>query len=213
MRLSNYSHPQSLFNHYSPYCTLELGVGDRVHLSRPEAGTSIDGSSGWVVEKVTLYTTSVYWGATNERATLANGAISNLRVINAARSPCAQVFVNMKFAIDTPHEKVEIFKAAVEQFLKDRPREWLAFNGFRPTEVAVEKGYVNYLTIAQHRHSWQDIGAVLVSKAELVTYELEIAKKLDMPYVCPPLPVDLSLNTRGQTGELTPQNILGSLQS
>jgi putative effector of murein hydrolase LrgA (UPF0299 family) len=51
---------------------------------------------------VTLYTTSVYWAATNERATLCNGAISNLRVINAARSPNAVVFVTLKFAIDTP---------------------------------------------------------------------------------------------------------------
>ena len=42
-----------------------------------------------------------------------------MRVINAARSPNAQIFVNMKFSIDTPYEKIQIFKAAVEQFLKD----------------------------------------------------------------------------------------------
>jgi len=114
------------------------GVGDRIHLSRPEQETSIDGASGWIVEKVSLYSTHLYWGATNERATLANGAISNMKVINAARSPCAQIFVNMKFALDTPYEKIEIFKAAIEQYLKDRPREWLALVGFRPTAVAVE---------------------------------------------------------------------------
>ena len=185
------------------------GVGDRIHLSRPEQETSIDGSSGWIVEKVTLYTTSVYWGATNERATLANGAISNLRIINAARSPNAQCFVNMKFAIDTPYEKIEIFKAAIEQFLKDRPREWLAFVGFRPTEVAVEKGFINYVTIAQHRSAWQDIGSVLVSKAELVTYELEVAKQLDMKYSAPHLPVDLRMAGQdGNNNELTPKDIM-----
>lgn len=85
------------------------GVGDRIHLSNPASETSANGSSGWIVEKVTLTTTTVYWGATNERATLRNGAIAvssllwtdphtsclgflhvfyqNLRVINAARSP------------------------------------------------------------------------------------------------------------------------------
>jgi hypothetical protein len=115
----------------------------------------------------------VYWGATNERATIANGAISNMRVINAARSPNAQIFVNMKFAIDTPYEKIQVFQAALEQFMKDRPREWLAFVAFRPTEVAVEKSYINYVTIAQHRSGWQDIGGVLASKAELMTYCLE----------------------------------------
>jgi hypothetical protein len=120
--------------------------------------------------------------------------VQNMRVINAARSPNAQIFVNMKFAIDTPHEKVEVFKAAIEQFLKDRPREWLAFVGFRPTEVAVEKGYINFVTIAQHRSSWQDLGSVLVSKAELVTYELEVAKRLEMTYHQPHLPVDLQIS-------------------
>ena len=160
------------------------------------------------MEKVSLYKTSLYWGATNERATIANGAISNLRVINAARSPCAQVFVNMKFPIDTPYEKIEIFKAAIEQFLKDRPREWLAFVGFRPTEVAVEKGYINYVTIAQHRTSWQDIGGVLTSKAELVTYELEVAKQLAMKYSAPHLPVDLKLSGSDSGGDLPPKDIM-----
>lgn len=53
-----------------------LGVGDRIHLSNPQNETCVDGSSGWIVEKVTLTTTTVYWGATNERATLSNGAIA-----------------------------------------------------------------------------------------------------------------------------------------
>ena len=37
------------------------GVGDRIHLSNPQLETNIDGSSGWIVEKVSLYTTSLYW--------------------------------------------------------------------------------------------------------------------------------------------------------
>ena len=97
------------------------GVGDRIHLSSPNSETSIDGSSGWIVEKLSLYTTTVYWGATNERATIANGAISNFRVINAARSKNAQIYVNMMFAIETPYESIETLRAAIEQFLKERP--------------------------------------------------------------------------------------------
>jgi hypothetical protein len=115
----------------------------------------------------------VYWGTTNERATLSNGAICNLRVINAARSPNATVFVEVKFGIDTPYEKISIFKEAAEQFLKDRPREWLSFVGFRPTEVAVDRGYIGYKVIAQHRNGWQGIGGILESKAALTTYLLE----------------------------------------
>ena len=176
------------------------GVGDRIHFSRPDQPTSIDGSASWIIEKVGLFSTSVFWAATNERATIANSAIASMRVINGARSPHAQIFVNMKFAIDTPYEKIEIFKQAIEQYLKDRPREWLAFVAFRPTEATVEQGYINYVTIAQHRSSWQDVGSVKASTAELVTYSLEIAKKLDMRYKKPPLPVDLKFN-RSESGD------------
>lgn len=159
------------------------------------------------------------------------------------RSPNAQIYVNMKFAVDTPYEKLETFRAAVEQFLKDRPREWLAFNGFRPTgqyhklwcspdshpqplpsslmhsffflsEVATALGYVNYMTIAQHRSSWQDIGAILGSKADLMRFNMEVSKQLGMRYISPPLPVDLTIQgSRGIAGEISPQGIAGLAES
>ena len=69
-----------------------------------------------------------------------------MRVINAARSPNAVIYVTMKFGIDTPYEKIAIFRSAVEQFLKDRPREWLTFIGFRPTEVVVDQAYIGTLS-------------------------------------------------------------------
>jgi len=178
------------------YCFI-VGVGDRIHLSNPQNETSPDGSSGWIVEKVTLTTTTVYWGTTNERATLSNGAISNLRVINAARSPNATIFVELKFEINTPYEKIAIFKTAVEQFMKDRPREWLTFLAFRPTVVEVDKGFIGYKVIAQHRNSWQGICWILESKSSLTTYCLEVAKQLDMRYHAPPLPVSLNMMGTG----------------
>ena len=121
------------------------------------------------------------------------GITKNLRVINAARSPNASIFVELKFAINTPYEKIAIFRAAVEQYLKERPREWLTMVGFRPTEVAVDRGFLGYKIIAQHRNHWQQIGSILNSKADLTTYCMEVARQLEMKYVSPPLPVDLSL--------------------
>jgi hypothetical protein len=73
--------------------------------------------------------------------------------------------------------------------------------------VVVEKGYINYVTIAQHRNSWQDIGGVLVSKAGLVAYSLEVAKQLDLRFVSPPLPVDLNVTNSSREGELTPKDL------
>ena len=39
---------------------------NRIHLSHPASETDANGSAGWIVEKVTLTTTTLYWGATNE---------------------------------------------------------------------------------------------------------------------------------------------------
>ena len=45
--------------------------------------------------------------------------------------PHAAFVLPQKFGIDVPYEKVQIFQAAVEAHVKDRPREWLGFLGFR----------------------------------------------------------------------------------
>jgi hypothetical protein len=37
----------------------------------------------------------------------------------------------MRFAIDTPNKKAEIFKSTVKKFVKSRPQEWFALLGFR----------------------------------------------------------------------------------
>ena len=97
----------------------------------------------------------------------------------------------MKFGINTHYKKIQIFRMAAEQYLKQRPREFAAFIGFRPSEVVFERGYIGYTLIAQHREGWQKIGTILGSKANLTTYLLEVAKQLGVRYVSPALPVEL----------------------
>jgi hypothetical protein len=110
-----------------------------------------------------------------------------------ARSPNASLFITLRFAIDTPLEKIEIFEEAVRKFVKSRPREWAQFLSFRAKDVLQDLGYVEYIACLQHRESWQNIGACLMSKAEVASFCLELSKKLDMRYRSPPLPVDLSI--------------------
>ena len=141
-----------------------------------------------------MFSTTLYWGATNECATISNAAIANSRIINAARSPHAKLNVTMKFGIDVPFERIIIFKSAVEQFMKARPREWLQLVGFRACNVTVDRGFIEYTIIALHRESWQSIGSIQESRATLTSFCLEVAKQLDMRYMSPPLPVSLKLD-------------------
>jgi hypothetical protein len=138
--------------------------------------------------------------ATNEKATISNGTLAKSRIINGGRSPKAILFFLLKFGLDVPFEKVEIFKSAVEKFAKARPREWLSVLGFRATRVEADLGFIEYCVVLQHRDRWQNMGALLQSKAIIQSFCLELQKKMDMRYVAPPLPVDLRM-----AGGLPPQ--------
>lgn len=75
---------------------LSLDSGDRIHVSNSESEASPDGSAGWIVERVNLFNTTVCCGTANERATISNGTLASSRIINAARSPNALIYVNLK---------------------------------------------------------------------------------------------------------------------
>jgi hypothetical protein len=131
------------------------------------------------------------WGPTKERCSFSNGSLANSRIINAARSPQAQIHIYLRIPIDTPFKKIHDYKAAIAEYMKARPREWLNLNGFRPTQIVTDKGYIEYTLVVQHRDKWQVIDTLLDSKANLNSYCLAVAKQLDIHYNAPPLPIDL----------------------
>ena len=173
-------------------------IGDRIAISDSQKDTSVNGSTTWFVEGVNLYTTTVRLAATNEVATIANAALAKSRIINANRSPKANVCVHLKFACDVSYDRVMLFKSVVQEFVKERPREWRALTGFRATTVESAQGYIEYIIALQHVEKWQNIGPVLNSKAEVASYCLEVQKKLGMRYTAPPLPVNLGINKEQQ---------------
>ena len=124
-------------------------IGDFIGVSHYESNTSLDGVLPWLVENVTLFETEVTHLATMERASLSNGALASSRIINWARSPTARFHIFLNFPIDTSYEKLVLFKKAVEEYLKARPREWLALNGFRANRIFADKGYMEHLVIVQ----------------------------------------------------------------
>jgi hypothetical protein len=131
------------------------------------------------------------WGVTEERCSFSNGSLANSRIINAARSPQAVLYIPIRLPIDTPCEKIHLFKAALVQYMKERPREWLSSLAFRNREIVIDKGYIQYMLTVQHREKWQRIGMLLDSKANLNSYCLAVMKQLDIHYHAPPLPVDM----------------------
>ena len=130
---------------------------------------------------------------TREVCTVSNGSISRLRIINLNRSDKPNILIHLKFGVDVPFQKIKIFQTAVEKFVYDRPRDWMKSLGFRSTRVEADLGYIEYVLILQHRSSWQEVGAVLESRAHVASFCLELLKQLDMKYHSPPMPAELSM--------------------
>jgi hypothetical protein len=102
----------------------------------------------------------------------------------------------VRAGIATPQEKIEKFADGVKEYVKNRPREWLSFSAFRLSDVQVQQGYVEYKVLLTHREGWQQIGAILNSKAAVQMYAYELSKKLGIDYESPPRPIII----RNQTG-------------
>ena len=168
-------------------------IGDRISINSPNEPPGAHGVFTWYVEKVTLYYTTVRLGATNEVATISNSSLANSRIVNAARSHKALIYINLKFGIDVPYAKIQLFKETVESFVKARPREWVDCLPIRSTRVEADLGFVEYVVGLQHRDSWQHIVPILESKGKVTSFCLEVQKKLGMRYTAPPTPVDLTM--------------------
>eukprot|EP00557_Chaetoceros_sp_GSL56_P007064 CAMPEP_0176504220 /NCGR_PEP_ID=MMETSP0200_2-20121128/15805_1 /TAXON_ID=947934 /ORGANISM="Chaetoceros sp., Strain GSL56" /LENGTH=888 /DNA_ID=CAMNT_0017903613 /DNA_START=3159 /DNA_END=5822 /DNA_ORIENTATION=+ len=168
-------------------------IGDCISVSDPISDAKINGSQPWFVEGITLFTTTIRSGPSNEISTVSNGALAKTRIMNGSRSPKAQVFVFLKFSIDVPYEKVKIFQTVVKEFIKDRPKEWIQMTAFRAIRVEVDQGFIEYELIAQHVEQWQIVGQVLQSRSDLSSFCLEVMKQMDMRYMSPSMPVNVTL--------------------
>jgi hypothetical protein len=178
-------------------------IGDRISVSDVNQDTAKDGSNGWVVENIDLFTTTVRYGASREVATLSNGSLARSRIINMTRSDKAMVYVYLKFSVDEPYSKVKVFRSAVESFVHERPREWLCLSGFRATRVETDLGYIEYVVVLQHRESWSMVTEILQSKADVSSFCLELQKQLEMRYHAPALPVDLTMDMTANSSSNT----------
>jgi hypothetical protein len=185
-------------------------VGDRISINPADEDPIAAGVMTWFVENVTLYCTTVRLGATNEVATIANSSLANARIVNAARSKKAMVYVNLKLGVEVPYSKVQLLKEAVESFIKARPREWLKCVAIRCTRVEADLGFFEYSIALQHRESWQNLGSILESRAAVISFCMELTKKLGIKYVLPTTPVQVTMMNPQETTALISQGGPGS---
>lgn len=175
-------------------------IGDKICIEDANAGVDDLGppSGGWIVENVSLYTTTVRQGTTREYATFTNGSLANSRILNLRRSEKPNIYMYLKFTMNVTQEQLDEFRKRITKFTKDRPREWIKVVSFRCINVETEQQYAEFVLIVQHREPWQSYGTIQVSKGHVYVHSLHLQKQLKMEYTAPEMPVHF---TRGSSRE------------
>ena len=89
-----------------------------------------------------------------------------------------------------------MFHEALDAFVRNRPREWVALKSFRAVSVNAQLGFIEYIVILNHRESWACWSQVRTSQSDLMGFGVELAKKLDIVYKQPTLPINLNLQSQ-----------------
>ncbi len=137
----------------------------------------------WIVEDCNLFTTTLRLCRTNELSTVNNGAISNTRIVNHARSLKALVNIQLPMTIKATHEQIQIVKSALVQYIRDKPRVWSSLIDFRISKVDSANELVVYSANIQHVKSWQNQQLVLHARGELEYFCNEILFKLGIDFL------------------------------
>ena len=158
-------------------------LGDRIYMTDPSVVNSDGLWYCWFVEDINLFHTTVRYAGTNEIATINNGSVANMRIMNGARSPDAMVWFQFPYRANLMEDdNINKVKQALDKYARDNPRNWHSFSYFRVDEVHpdIEKFVV---TIGmQHRSSWQDLPTILEAKAQCMCWLLEYGRQLGINY-------------------------------
>ena len=99
----------------------------------------------------------------------------------------------MKFGITVSTETVEEFKQELIAYVKLKPREWFDFSAFRLIRIEADLAFVEYKIVLQHRESWQEVGQLLDSLADVQSFAFDLSKEMQMTYKAPCMPVELNM--------------------
>lgn len=168
-------------------------IGDRITITGAETVANPTGADTWLVENISLTTTTLRYASTNELATVNNASIANSRVVNFKRSSKAMVTLNIRFDVDVNQHQLDEFANAMEAYFENRPREWIGLIHKRANGVDSNAGYINYLYRAQHVKSWQELGAIMISKGEWERHADKVATDMGIVFDPPPSQMTVGL--------------------
>lgn len=183
-------------------------IGDRITICSAETVANPTWGDTWLVEDISLTTTTMRYSATNEVATINNASVANSRIVNCARSPKASITFRMRFTITATQKQVDEFRMRLESYLEDRPRIWVGLIHYRMEQTDSDNGFVVWMFRVQHSKSWQELGPIMIHKGEVEKYADEIATEIGINFETPPrqMTVGIGLAKDRKADQATEEN-------
>lgn len=143
-------------------------------------------ATSWFVEDITLFSTTLRFGANNEIATVGNGSIAQSRITNCARSKKATIHLTFKFHLRF-HEGSNLpdFREALDAYVLNNPNRWDSIVFFRCEEIDTDNMFVNYRLAIRSTQSWQPAPRVLEHRAQLHRFCTELANNMEVDFNAP----------------------------
>ncbi|CAB9522567.1 Mechanosensitive ion channel protein [Seminavis robusta] len=161
-------------------------IGDRITISGAESLVNPPLANSWLVEDITLTTTTLRFASTNEVASLNNSSLASSRIVNCSRSPKAQVTIRIQLDVDTSQRDIDEFRKRIETYLSDNPRIWVGLIQSRTDDINSDAGYATMMYRAQHVKPWQDLGPIMSARGEWQRFAENTATDMGIIYDSPP---------------------------
>eukprot|EP00536_Pseudo-nitzschia_multiseries_P006518 jgi/Psemu1/255455/estExt_Genewise1Plus.C_1390082 len=163
------------------------GIGDRIVI-QDSAGASVpEARISWIVEDISLLSTTLRYGSTNEIAQVSNGSIASARITNCNRSEKAIVSIVLHFHLSCLDEEstINMFRVGVEEFIRENRNTWDSLFFFRCESIDSNNEQVVYRLAVRSIHTWQVSNRVYKDRGELFQFCIGLSFKLKIKYDAP----------------------------
>eukprot|EP00537_Pseudo-nitzschia_pungens_P010899 CAMPEP_0172391710 /NCGR_PEP_ID=MMETSP1061-20121228/8053_1 /TAXON_ID=37318 /ORGANISM="Pseudo-nitzschia pungens, Strain cf. pungens" /LENGTH=1098 /DNA_ID=CAMNT_0013122399 /DNA_START=125 /DNA_END=3421 /DNA_ORIENTATION=- len=160
------------------------GIGDRIVIQDSAGATVPETRMSWIVEDISLLSTTLRYGSTNEIAQVSNGSIASARITNCNRSEKAIVSVLLNFHMSCHDDTrtMDAFREGVEQYIREDRNTWDSIFFFRCESVEPSNEKVVYRLAVRSIHNWQVSNRVYMHRGELFQFCVSLSYKLKIHY-------------------------------
>lgn len=141
----------------------------------------------WIVEDISITSTTLRFGTSNEIVTIANSSLADARITNCYRSEKATIviFFNFHISCHVGGKTIQMFREGIEEHIRENPNTWDSLFYLRCESIDSNKELAVYKLSVRHAQTWQVHNRILYDRGELFQYAIALSFKLHINYDVP----------------------------